>query len=160
MTTIAYKDDIIAFDSRLTNGSTIIDDNFLKIIQDDSTIATGCGEWSEVNDLVYAFKNKTDIHLKNDAIVLIHMLNLGTLFECYAWEGKIYCNEIDRLLPVYYTYGTGKKHALTAMDMGFTAKQAVDMAAKRDIYTGGVIRGYDLKQRKCSIYKKEIINDK
>jgi hypothetical protein len=39
-----------------------------------------------------------------------------------------------------YAIGCGSDHAITAMDMGATAYQAVQMAAKRDTGTGGTIR--------------------
>ena len=38
--------------------------------------------------------------------------------------------------------GSGSDHALTAMDMGATAEEAVKMAMKRDVMTGGRIRLY------------------
>ena len=41
-----------------------------------------------------------------------------------------------------YSIGSGSDHALTAMDMGATAEKAVEMAAQRDICTGGRIRVY------------------
>lgn len=39
-----------------------------------------------------------------------------------------------------FAIGSGRDFALAAMDMGATAKEAVEMAAKRDVYTGGTIR--------------------
>lgn len=41
-----------------------------------------------------------------------------------------------------HTIGCGEQHAWTAMDMGVSAKKAVEMAALRDIYTGGAIKEY------------------
>ena len=40
----------------------------------------------------------------------------------------------------YYAFGSGDLHALTAMDLGASAVEAVEMAMKRDVYTGGEIR--------------------
>jgi len=41
--------------------------------------------------------------------------------------------------------GCGELHAWTAMDLGCSAKEAVKMAIKRDIYTGGKIRTHKVK---------------
>jgi hypothetical protein len=39
-----------------------------------------------------------------------------------------------------YVIGNGSDHAMTAMDMGATAVESVEMASMRDTSTGGVIR--------------------
>ena len=38
------------------------------------------------------------------------------------------------------TSGSGSDHAITALDMGATAREAVEMACKRDPFSGGVIQ--------------------
>lgn len=54
-------------------------------------------------------------------------------------EGYVCCPCRDGLS---FAIGSGAKHALTAMDLGLDAKEAVKMAMKRDIYTGGRIRTF------------------
>ena len=44
-----------------------------------------------------------------------------------------------------YAIGSGADHAFTAMDCGCSAKEAVQMAVKRDTCTGGRIRSFKLK---------------
>ena len=39
-----------------------------------------------------------------------------------------------------YVIGSGQDHAMTAMEMGATAAESGEMAQKRDISTGGVVR--------------------
>lgn len=56
----------------------------------------------------------------------------------YNDSGLIYKSEIQRHNPE--AFGSGSKHAITAMDMGASAKEAVGMAVKRDSGTGGKIR--------------------
>jgi ATP-dependent protease HslVU (ClpYQ) peptidase subunit len=47
----------------------------------------------------------------------------------------------DRLRPDNaFALGSGSHFALTAMDMGATAAEAVEMAKKRDTSTGGLVR--------------------
>lgn len=44
-----------------------------------------------------------------------------------------------------YAIGSGSPHAITAMDCGLSAKDAVKMAMKRDSRTGGRIKVYKIK---------------
>lgn len=50
--------------------------------------------------------------------------------------------------PISYDFphamGTGSAYARTAMRLGKTAKEAVEIAAEFDIYTGGAITAYDI----------------
>ncbi|MNC73653.1 hypothetical protein D3C75_1248910 [compost metagenome] len=58
-------------------------------------------------------------------------------------EGKLWKSPL--LLDRPYAIGSGTDHAYTAFDMGATAYQAVEMAAKRDTGTGGNIRTLTVK---------------
>jgi ATP-dependent protease HslVU (ClpYQ) peptidase subunit len=51
------------------------------------------------------------------------------------WVENLYCNQ---------GVGSGFKFAISAMDHGKSAKDAVKYAATRDIYTGGKIHVYDI----------------
>lgn len=42
--------------------------------------------------------------------------------------------------------GSGMYYALTAMDCGCSAEEAVKMAAKRDVNTGGEIRIFKIQE--------------
>lgn len=41
--------------------------------------------------------------------------------------------------------GSGYQFAIAALDLGKTAKEAVNYAKTRDIYTGGRVRVFDVK---------------
>ncbi len=65
-------------------------------------------------------------------------------FGALIWDGrKLYtANKFCRLVEVdekYYAIGSGAAHAITAMDCGKTAKQAVQMAIRRDANSGGPV---------------------
>lgn len=57
-----------------------------------------------------------------------------------------HCQPVKVLEP-YTAIGTGRKHALTAMDCGLSAFEAVMMAARRDPYTGGGIVSMSLNEK-------------
>lgn len=46
----------------------------------------------------------------------------------------------------HYAIGTGDRFAITAMDLGRDPSAAIEVAAKRDIYTGGKITALALEQ--------------
>lgn len=65
-------------------------------------------------------------------------------FEVMIWDGKKLstANRFCRVTEVeegYYAVGSGSPHAITAMDCGKSAAQAIQMAIKRDPYSGGRI---------------------
>jgi hypothetical protein len=65
-------------------------------------------------------------------------------FHAMIWDGKK-LSDADELCVIeavddeYYAIGSGAAHAITAMDCGKNAMQAVRYAARRDINTGGRI---------------------
>lgn len=96
-----------------------------------------------------------------DAHRLIDMVEAGieetsddNLYECQLVLAaippvEIYVNEAGYVeaVPIieeFYTLGSGGDHALTAMDLGKTPKQAVQHAMTRDLFSGGKIVQYDL----------------
>lgn len=63
-------------------------------------------------------------------------------FDVIIWDGKkLMCADafmrLTECTEDYYAIGSGAAHAITAMDCGKSARQAVQMAMKRDINTGG-----------------------
>jgi hypothetical protein len=50
--------------------------------------------------------------------------------------------------------GSGHKHAITALDLGCSAVEAIRMTIKRDACTGGIIRCFDTKTCKFVTVKQ------
>lgn len=141
MTTIAYKDGVIAYDSRLTADITIIDDDHNKHIESEGKHYFYSGATGQREAFIACDQGK-DTKLKEGANALV------------IENGEVYCagfNKDDGFFRNYvgknkpYAIGSGTDHALTAMDLGCTAKEAVKMAVKRDTCTGGKIRTYKVK---------------
>jgi hypothetical protein len=147
VTTIAYRDGVIAADSRLTyatdgGGSRkhICTKLYRKTIKEgrktfDVIIATA-GESSPA--LVFV-----DWYGSGEPIPEI-LRQLGGDFTCLIlrpdglYEVDVYCRP-DKILEPFYAVGSGTKEALAAMHCGKTAAQAVGIAARIDPYTGGKI---------------------
>ena len=138
MTTIAYnhKDKEIAYDSRVTKGRFIATDNQNKRISskgvdfflsgDNNCILQVVDNWPEIND---------GIDCCGFVVVegVVKWLSSGG-----NWSGLDDCEYSEAA-------GSGEDYAITAMDLGCSAKDAVKMAAKRDCGTGGKINVFKVK---------------
>lgn len=141
MTTIAYKDGVIAYDSLVTAGDTVMYDDFDKKSERDGVVFFGAGSTQDIQLLIAAYFGEVpDFDLDARALAF----HDGALSVLCVSEGRLYESQV--LLDHSYAIGSGRDHAFTAMDMGASARQAVELAAKRDTCTGGLIRTFTLPQ--------------
>ena len=141
MTTIAYKDGVIAYDGRVTAGRTIVYDDFDKLRERDGVQFLGTGATSEINELIGSYFGEPIVgECGAEAIVI----QAGVLTLIGFYEGKLAKTPMLHDRP--YAIGSGMDHALTALDMGASAYEAIEMAIKRDVSTGGTIRTLTIKQ--------------
>jgi len=140
MTTIAYKDGIIAYDGRCTAGGTIVYDDYEKMRERDGAFFFGAGGTSEINDLIKAYHGE---EITGDCGASAIVCKAGELSLIGYDDGKIWESPVRPDKP--YAIGSGRDHAFTALDMGASAYQAIEMAAKRDTGTGGKIRTFTIK---------------
>lgn len=134
MTTIAYKDGVIAWDSRLSRGGTILTDNYNKRYKVKDGWAVFSGDTSTIKEYVSEYPSPPKCGGEFNGMVVKENELRSVAFV----DGILYFEIWDGSIPV--AYGSGQDHAFTAMDMGATAKEAVKMAMKRDKATGGRIR--------------------
>lgn len=146
MTTIAYKDGVIAYDSRVTGSNgVIVDDNFDKVHVGSDLTFFYCGSPADLEDFVKSFidwKVCRDTEIDMEAMV-------------YDWKAStLYRSSIDPEIRApfklkyrrdnHYAMGTGSRFALAFMDTGMSAYDAVRATANRDSYTGGIIKTFEL----------------
>lgn len=137
MTTIAYKDGVIACDGRATAGDMIVSDVTNKAWVRGDVTFFGAGEVGALEQAFAAWPSKTNSDIGEwEALVS----DEDGLWLCGCDGETVFRISHDPAVP--YAIGSGMPYALTAMDMGGTAKQAVKMAAKRDTGTGGKVRTY------------------
>jgi 20S proteasome alpha/beta subunit len=140
MTTITYKDGVIAYDSLAVSDITIVDNNFDKHIEKDNVHFFFSGCVADITKLIECyFGAKHKINSNSSAIVY----DKNDLFIIgFGKNGNYYCDpeRLDNCIAI----GSGTDHALTAMDLGCSAKKAIKMAAKRDTCTGGKIRKFKI----------------
>lgn len=139
MTTIVYRDGVIAYDSRLTAGGLITTDSHDKHLVVQGHHFFWSGAHADVQAFVdWFFGSKPDSVPDLSALVM-------------APSGQVWvtsCNSTDGLwkapVPLNrpYAIGSGSPYAWGAMDMGADAIKAVRVAAGRDTGTGGKIRSF------------------
>ena len=139
MTTIAYKDGIIAYDSRATRGDLISTDDFDKCAKAGGALFFFSGTVSDLKYLIDGYF-KGEVPPKT-ADIGGFAVEKGKVYRVGACDGEFWKEDARNI----DASGSGYAHALTAMDCGLSAIEAVKMAAKRDTGTGGKIRHYKVK---------------
>lgn len=155
MTTIAFKDGVMAADSRtveagigITNSQKI----FRVRVKRSEHLVSGCGWHPALLMFVEWYKTRD-----RDLAARINTQCVGEkAFEAFVWTGKkLYsCDEslmLDEVTEAYYALGSGAPHAITAMDCGKSAADAVRLAAKRDMHTGGRVVAVRLTDDKTKL---------
>ncbi len=141
MTTIVYDHHCkqIAFDSRVLEGTRVVTDDFMKMVEREGVKFFFAGAVSDVEALVQLyFAPDSGIPVLRAQAIIVD-------------EGRIYVTEHSggTLDVVELTYsdaiGSGSWWALAAIDFGASPREAIAYAKKKDSATGGRIRIYNLK---------------
>ena len=141
MTTIAYKNGVIAYDSRCTRGTTITDDDAEKLetVKGVHFLCTGCTcDFDALIAAYFGTASSATVEASGYAVDDGTLWLIGHDDKTGFWKSRIRLDAGDAI-------GSGSAFALAAMDMGATAVEAIEMAKKRDTSTGGRVR--DLRIR-------------
>lgn len=151
MTTIAYRDGVMAGDGRETyveegESSMVARDDCVKIHRLPDGRLFGASKTSEeINVLHDALLNG----LTQDPVKLwptpkledINAMVIDTDGTIYAYEGVRW----ERIEEKYFAVGSGSRFAFPALDAGATALRAVEIGVKRDPFSGGKVSTLTLK---------------
>lgn len=135
MTTIAYKDGVIAYDSRITLGTIIEHDDYEKLVESKGVKFILTGATGDFPRLIEAYFGATHKNLDASGLAFDgeKIWRIGHNNYGGFWKIAVPPSSVCAL-------GSGMPHAMTAMDMGASAAVAVEMAKKRDTGTGGQVR--------------------
>ncbi|UNM17284.1 proteasome subunit beta [Pseudomonas sp. ArH3a] len=142
MTTIAYKDGVIAYDGRQTRNDRIVSDSAPKCQVVDGVSFFLCGSVCDEKTLIAAYFGTTSpvpVECSGYVVDAGKLMMVGHEDNTGIWKQELELSNPDAI-------GSGSAYALAAMDMGASAEDAVRAAMKRDIYTGGTIRTMAIKQ--------------
>lgn len=136
MTTIAYKDGVIAYDSRQTRNDRIVSDSVLKCQVVDGVSFFLSGAVCDEKALIAAYfgaPSPVPVECSGYVVDSGNLMMVGHDRKTGIWKQQLDPSNPDAI-------GSGAAYALAAMDMGASAEDAVRAAMKRDIYTGGKVR--------------------
>lgn len=150
MTTIAVKDGIMVGDGRCSLGSTVIKDDMVKVFWINNHLMGGAGRARSISTFAQWLQKHTDYTIVNqevgDLVDLIPpvlqddeeftALVLTPDRQVLMYDGNVALN-LGQDVPA--SIGSGSVFALAAMDAGSSAEDAVRIAMKRDVYSGGEI---------------------
>jgi len=146
MTTIAYdhKNQQIACDSRTTADGFICSDSAIKyrVMVGSGDVWFYYGVAADVDIFIANFKHNEEI--KKNVSCGALLVRKGIAYGISNYDG-VYKQSI---LSYNEGFGSGACYALSAIDLGLSAKKAVEYAMTRDCYTGGKIHVYDIKKGK------------
>lgn len=150
MTTIAYRDRQIASDGQATCGDRIDQLDMKKVRKINGCLVAGAGRLTSVLQFFEWFQEWSDAQLVQGESPHVKVfvpeglndedfsgLVVFTDGVVFLYEGGRNSYEVtDR---GYISIGSGSDYALAAMDAGASAEEAVKVAIKRDIYSGGQV---------------------
>lgn len=138
MTTLVYDhyQKVVAYDSRhIKDECIIISDELdkLRVINDHKFL--GCGKTGDINLLIKAYLNQA-IPETDTLKAVIWSIEKNLVRRIGFCDGSLWVNTLEYSA----TDGSGSDFALSALDHGCTAEQAVEYAIKRDPFSGGKVR--------------------
>ncbi len=137
MTTIAYRDGIMAGDGRETMCKTdeshmVMTDDCVKVFRlKDGRLFGG----SQGSEDIYRLHAALQAGTPPPKLDCINALLVDTKRKMWMYEGHMWQPVPGR----YYAVGSGAVFAMAAMDAGATAVEAVRIGIKRDPFSGGRI---------------------
>jgi hypothetical protein len=140
MTTIAYnhKDKEIAYDSRSTSNGILMSDSVEKAVAVNNVIFFLCGCVCDNDNFIAMYFGDERKRVPEVSAIAV---DNGKFYRCGVTDKlEFWKQEITHDDAI----GSGMDWALAAMDFGKSAKEAVEYAKTRDIYTGGKVRTFKL----------------
>ena len=165
MTTIATKDGLMCSEGRMSLGATIIKDDTVKVFNINNHLVGVCGAARAISTFVGWLQKHTDYRMVSEQVgdlvdlippVLEQSEDYTALVvtpdkQVLLYEGGV---PIDMGYDVHMAIGSGGDFALSAMDSGLSAEEAVKVAMKRDVYSGGTITVVSLEEEPEMIDKE------
>ena len=139
MTTIVYdhKAKQIAVDGRATGDDIVQSDEYVKYLFTCGQAWFFCGVNADFYKLLDAFNGKEVEKCQANALLVIDK----QVFKCGLDEQGFWKEKVSNNCSI----GSGYRFGLAALDHGKSAKEAVEYAATRDIYTGGKITVFSVE---------------
>jgi 20S proteasome alpha/beta subunit len=140
MTTVVYRDSVLASDSMLgSNGAGIGSVKKIWKLKNGNLVGA-CGT-AQGSEKFISYMNG-DIS-KPESIPALDAILIDTELKVYFCEDNLQTYEVQ---APFFAVGSGSKFALGAMEMGASAEEAVRVAMKYDISSGGEVQVLKLEK--------------
>ena len=142
MTTIAIdKNYMLACDGRSTIGDIICNKTTPKIFRVEDDFIAGAGRYVNALEFVEWYKDRSRKcpNVEGTTIIVLLSKKKKLLLVETSSSGNIHMTAVD----VPFALGTGGQLALGAMLAGKNAKDAILIAAQRDVYTNNKVKVYN-----------------
>jgi ATP-dependent protease HslVU (ClpYQ) peptidase subunit len=135
MTTIAYRDGVLASDGRTSSGNVVLSDNEKKIMRlSDGALFALAGDVAYTGPMLEALEDDAELPKADGAFTAVIVETNGAL-RIYEGAGGFMA-----IVEPFAAFGSGAAVAYGAMEMGASAEEAVRIATRRDTYSGGAIQ--------------------
>lgn len=143
MTTIAWDGKTLAVDSFGVRGDTVASKSVKKLFVNVGPFKAVAfsGTLQECEPLIKWIKKGGDNPSLDEGFNLVCISKKGKCFSLHDGKALFFVKEKG-----VWASGSGSNIALGAMDAGATAIEAVKIACKRDIYTGGKVQSYTFEE--------------
>lgn len=141
MTTIVWRNGVLASDSRSTYGGDTINLGNLKKIHrlKSGGLAAGCGTTAAITRIIAAIDTKAEYVPKAQGTIVVEV-KPGGLISVHEADGTFTVPQTG-----FYAWGSGMAAALGALHAGASAAEAVAAACKVDPLSGGAVQAVRLK---------------
>lgn len=167
MTTITYKDGVMAGDGQVTRYDSLIEStNYEKVREIGGYLVGGAGNGNSIVKFFNWFEDTLETEHVNRNFPLVQTLPPEDLVEedfqaiVVTPEKEIFeyigTKNVFPVVEETISIGSGCVYAYPLMDAGFSAKEAVEGAVKRDPYSGGTIRTVSLEEVEKPITKEDL----
>lgn len=155
MTTIAYRDGVLAVDSRMTCAGVIgSNQGLVKAVKSGNMMVVGSGAFADAWPLMLwllelnhetpplPLQAASRPKLPDDTrVVAFCRAPAPGRLDIFVFEGDGWYQVDD---TAFHAWGSGQLGALCAMEMGADAKRAVEVACRFDVYSGGPVQALSL----------------
>lgn len=156
MTTVAVRGNVMASDAQITMGDMIINTTTQKIFPVGGCLVGISGGLCSAMEFIEWFGAKMEAQLAQEDYPYVTVMPpedlLDPAFHCIVLypDGSIFeffsCKDVIEHKEGYYAVGSGMPYALSVMDNGGSAEEAIRVAIKRDVSSGGEVNVVTLEE--------------
>lgn len=167
MTTIVFANNELSGDGRCTIGDTILSDEIVKVYNINNRLIGFAGRYASGLKFLEWFEEFDNANEVQQQVPFVSV-NIPELMEDEDFTGIVAYPEGYVMLfeggkafyevKAPYAIGSGSDIALGALDQGATAEEAVRVACKRNVLSGGLVTTVTFNEVESELTKEEALS--